>query len=126
MRTQGISVAAVLLVLAVSPGHGQSLDFKFIAGKWVSVTPGASLGEPVFFMPAFEGFDAFVPFFPGQSFMGRVTDGHAAAHVKITSRDGQSCWYYVGIISSKEMTWALRDATSPNCPASALLRRESP
>jgi hypothetical protein len=110
--------------LLVSSSAYSQYGFDSLEGKWVSVTPGADLGEPVWFHPAFEGYDVVVPFFPGQSFVGRVTDGHGGAHVIVSSRDGQKCWYYVGIINHKEMTWALRDSNSENCPRSSLFRRD--
>lgn len=105
-----------------SPALAQEYNLNTIEGKWVSVTPGPDLGEPVWFRKAFEGYDVNVPFFQGQSSLSRSSE--YGSHVKIVSRNNEYCFYYVGIINGKEMTWNLRYATSPNCPRSALFRRD--
>ena len=124
MRRLSLVMAIITTTLCAAINTVYAFDFDSISGKWVSVTPGAGLGEPIWFHPAFEGYDVILPFMNGQASVGRVVDGHAAAHVKVSSRDGQQCWYYVGIINDREMTWALRDANSPNCPPPALFRRD--
>ena len=112
-------ITAAFALLATSSAQSQSADFSSISGNWLS---GRNHDEPTWFTPAFEGYDAVVPFFLGQSRLSR-SDGRLASNLKIESRDGQVCWYYVGTITSKEMTWTLRDGNSSNCPRSELFRR---
>jgi hypothetical protein len=119
MRETTRLIAIVVVLLATSSAQSESFNFSSISGTWVS---GRNLDEPVWFTPTFEGYDAVVPFFLGQSKLSR-SDGHAASHIKIESRDGDVCWYYIGSINSREMTWALRDGNSPSCPRSELFRR---
>ena len=92
---RGALTGALLLCAGAGIYAAEAEDFSFesLSGKWISVTPGSDLGEPVWFTQAFSGYDVIVPFFPGQSVVTKVVDGHAASHVKIVSRAGDSCWY---------------------------------
>jgi hypothetical protein len=122
MRYRYGLIAASALLFFGPAVRGQTFDLDFVGGKWVSVTPGRDLGEPVEFTKAFEGYDVVVPFFPGFSYVGR-SDGEGGSHIMVRSRDGETCFYYVEILDFKEMTWARRGENSPNCPRSALFRR---
>jgi hypothetical protein len=113
-------ITTAFVLLATSTAQSQDLNFSSISGTWTS---GKNLAEPVWFTPAFEGYEAVVPFFLGQSKLSR-SDGRAASNIKIESRDGKICWYFVGTITSREMIWTLRDGNSPGCPRSELFRRE--
>jgi hypothetical protein len=119
MRNATRLIGTVFVLLATLPAQSQDFNFSSISGDWMS---GRNFDEPVWFTPTFEGYDAVVPFVLGQSTLSR-SDGHTASHIKIESRDGKVCWYYVGSINSKEMTWVLRDGNSPNCLRSESFRR---
>lgn len=92
---RGALTGALLLCAGagIYAAEAEDFSFKSLSGKWISVTPGSDLGEPVWFTQAFSGYDVIVPFFPGQSVVTKVVDGHAASHVKIVSRAGDLCWY---------------------------------
>jgi hypothetical protein len=119
MRNVTRLVTTALALLATSSAQSQDFNFSSISGNWMS---GRNLAEPVWFTPTFEGYEAVVPFLLGRSKLSR-SDGRAASNVKIESRDGKVCWYFVGTITPKEMTWTLRDGNSPGCPRSELFRR---
>jgi hypothetical protein len=118
MRNLACLITTAFVLLATS--SAQSQDFiGSISGNWMS---GKNFDEPVWFTQTFEGYDAVVPFFLGQSKLRR-SDGRAASNVKIESHAGRVCWYSVGTITSREMTWTLRDENGPGCPRSELFRR---
>jgi hypothetical protein len=118
MRNLGGIIITAFVLLGTSSAQSQDF-FGSISGNWMS---GRNFDEPVWFTPTFEGYEAIVPFFLGQSKLSR-SDGRAASNVRIESRAGQVCWYSVGAITSREMTWTLRDGNSPGCPRSELFRR---
>jgi hypothetical protein len=100
MRDVTRLIATVFVLLGTSSAQSQNVNFSSISGNWLS---GRNQAEPAWFTPAFEGYEAVAPFFLGQSRLSR-SDGHLASNLKIESRDGKVCWYYVGSITSKEMT----------------------
>jgi hypothetical protein len=118
MRNLAYLITTTFVLLATSSAQSQDF-FGSISGNWLS---GKNFDEPVWFTPTFQGYEAVVPFFLGQSKLSR-SDGRAASNVKIESRAGQVCWYSVGAITSKGMTWTLRGENSPGCPRSELFRR---
>jgi hypothetical protein len=118
MRNLACLIATAFVLLATSSAQSQDF-FGSISGNWMS---GRNLDEPVWFTPTFDGYEAVVPFFSGQSRLSR-SDGRAASNVKIESRAGQVCWYSVGTITSRNMTWTLRDGNGPGCPRSESFRR---
>jgi hypothetical protein len=110
-------VSIVLFVLADSLGYSQ--EFNFLEGKWVSVA-GPTIGEPIWFYKAFGGYDALISWW-GQTTISQ-SNGEYGSHIQVRARDLR-CFYYIGVINSQEMTWALRSG-SPNCPQSAWFKRE--
>ena len=78
--------------------------------------------EPTWFRPSFEGYDAVVPFFLGQSRL-RVAGGHLGSNIKVEAHNGRVCWFYVGAITSKEITWTLREGDTSGCSRFELFRR---
>src|SRR5947199_1798132 len=102
-RTRLITMAFVLL--ATSSAQSQNVSFNSISGDWLS---GRTHDEPTWFTPSFEGYDAVVLFFLGKSRLS-ASEGHGGSNLRIEARDGRVCWYYVGAITSREMTWTIRD-----------------
>ena len=123
MRTNLFSGGFAAFLVA-NPVAAQEFDFKYLEGKWtITQISGPGLGEPIVFSRAFGGYDVTVPFFEGISAV-LPSDGMNASHIKVTSRDGKACYYYVGKLNDTEMTWALRAGDSPKCVSSALFRKE--
>jgi hypothetical protein len=118
MRNLTYLITTAIVLLVASSAQSQDF-FGSISGNWLS---GKNLDEPVWFTPTFQGYEAVVPFFLGQSKLSR-SDGRAASNVRIESRAGQVCWYSVGTITTKGMTWTLRGENGPGCPRSELFRR---
>jgi hypothetical protein len=71
---KGVLTGVLLLCAGAGIYAAEAEDFNFesLSGKWISVTPGSDLGEPVWFAPASSGYDVIVPFFPGQSVVAKV------------------------------------------------------
>jgi hypothetical protein len=121
------------LPILIQQTHGASLDD--LDGKWVSVTPGAGLGEPIWFHKAFAGYDANIPWWGQTTII--ASDGFKGSHIKVeglyggklgppgvVSGQNFQCFYYIGIVDSKTMTWARRDGEPGICPESAVFKRD--
>jgi hypothetical protein len=119
MRDLTCLIATAFILLATSSAQSQNVNINSMSGDWLS---GKNHDEPTWFRPSFEGYEAVVPFFLGQSRL-RVSDGHLGSNIKIEAHNGRVCWFYVGAITSKEMTWTLREGDSSGCPRFELFRR---
>lgn len=119
MRNPIRLVAMAFVLLGTSSAQSQNVSFNSISGDWLS---GRNHDEPTWFTRSFEGYDAVVPFFLGQSRLS-ASDNRLGSNLRIEARDGRVCWYYVGAITSKEMTWTFRDGDSSSCPRSEMFRR---
>src|SRR5258708_30679958 len=96
--------------------------FDTLKGKWVGTTNNGALGEPIIFAPAFAGYDAWISWWGQTSLTPSSVRG---SHVKVTGSSG-SCYYYVGIINQRKITWSLRasEGPDPRCPPSAVFERD--
>ena len=116
--SKGMTFTAVCLWLFCT-GGSTAQNLSFLTGKWVSVTPGPGLGEPVIFLQNVASWDAVIPGVGLTSV--RVSDGTAGSNLKIEGTQG-SCYYFVNMIDAQEMVWALRQG-APVCIQSGDFKR---
>jgi hypothetical protein len=108
-----------IALLSATSGHCKD-PFDFLDGKWTPVTE-PYIGAPILFTRAISGWDANFGWW-GQTAITK-SDGYRGSHVKVEGRNGDRCYYYISLVSSRKMAWNLRHAESDNCPPSIVLER---
>jgi hypothetical protein len=121
MRRALIAVFSTLVGLSLSiEAQAQGSDpLAQLDGIWVSVNPP---GPHIYFNRVGLG-TREASLSMGQASL-RVSDGEAGSNLKV-SGEGFTCLYFVGFISSREMTWELKKGDSI-CISSAHYKKDPP
>ena len=114
-----------LLMMAPMPLLAQSQNkrtWEAIAGQWVDMT-----GEPIRIEQTSFGWDAWLAKY-GQAAV-LESNGEHGSHLKVSGRvsgtAGYECFYYVSLLSSRQMSWALRQGDPLICPSLGLFTKAS-
>ena len=118
MRLKTVALAGLLLSVAV-PAHAQRDPLAMFEGVWVTVTP--PIRHITFYRVAGGQREAALPF--GHASI-RVSNGEHGSTLRVSGR-GFDCYYWVGKIDSKKMTWELRSGSSV-CMKSMVLEKDPP
>jgi uncharacterized protein YecT (DUF1311 family) len=89
-------------------------------GQWVDAS-----GEPIRIEKASFGWDVWLAKY-GQAAIVE-SNGEFGSHVKVSGRTntsvGYECYYYISLLSSRQMSWALRHGDPAICPSLGLFTR---
>jgi len=114
-----VFITIMALFTAVGSASAQDL-LANLDGIWVSVNPP---GPHIYFNKVGLGQrEASLPIM-GQASL-RVSDGTAGSNLKVSGL-GFNCYYFVGFINSREMTWQLVQGDS-TCTPSAHYKKDPP
>mgnify|MGYP006277452969 FL=1 len=112
-------ITSMVLFSAAGSASAQDL-LANLDGIWVSVNPP---GPHIYFNKVGLGQrEASLPIM-GQASL-RVSDGTAGSNLKVSGL-GFNCYYFVGFINSREMTWQLVQGDS-TCTPSAHYKKDPP
>ena len=112
-------ITTIALFSVVGSASAQDL-LANLDGIWVSVNPP---GPHIYFNKVGLGQrEASLPIM-GQASL-RVSDGTAGSNLKVSGL-GFNCYYFVGFINSREMTWQLVQGDS-TCTPSAHYKKDPP
>lgn len=121
MRSKLFAIATMsLLVLTTSLVRAQMGDgLSGLDGIWVAVNPPGPHVQ--FNKVGLSQREASLSF--GQAAL-RVSGGEGGSNLKVAG-EGFECFYFVGFISAREMTWQLKQGSSI-CPPSAHYKKDPP
>jgi len=114
-----LSLAASLGSFGILEVKAQNDPLGRLDGIWVSVNPPGP--HVTFYRVGLGTREVSLPI--GQASI-RVSDGTAGSNL-LVSGEGFSCYYFVGFITNREMTWQLKQGSSV-CATSAHYKKDPP